>query len=321
MNPKRIPAYFAGFGVLLSAWLVVTHPTIAATTNIFSTQFEATEGYDINFELIGQAEWLGEGSGGNGLVTNFIAGQGQQAYVGFFPPAASDDLLFVWRPLNFAPLAAGLPVVQFSVLVSFVDSANDEYDNFQWRVYNIQGHRLFTLDFDNYFTDVSYQLDGTNRLVQTGIAFNHDVEYVLTVTLNFSENRWSARLGNSLLTTNQPITTTNAALTLGDVDAVWWVFDPERPGDNFMLFDNYRVTAALPSPPPPQLQFLGRTGDGQTLLRVSGQDNARFALEATTNWMHWIALKTNPISGGSFDYVDVGAPAFPQRFYRARWVP
>lgn len=320
MNPKRIAVYLTGLGVLLNVWLAGTRPAMAISTNLFSTQFETTEGYDINFELIGQAEWLGEGSGGNGLVTNFIASQGQQAYIGFFPPAANDDALFVWRPLNFAPLAAGLPVVQFSVLISFVDSANEEYDNFQWRVYNIQGQRLFTLDFDNYFTDVSYQLDGTNTLVQTGISFNHDVEYVLTVTMNFSANRWSARLGNSLLATNQPITTVNAALTLGDVDAVWWVFDPERPGDNFMLFDNYQITAELPSPPPPQLQLLGRTGDGQTLLRVTGQENARFAIEATTNWTHWIALKTNPISGGSFDYVDVAAPAFPQRFYRARWV-
>lgn len=321
MNPKRIAVYLTGLGVLLNGWLAGTRPAMAASTNIFSTQFETTEGYDINFELIGQAEWLGEGSGGNGLVTNFIAGQGQQAYIGFFPPAANDDALFVWRPLNFAPLAAGLPVVQFSALISFVDSANEEYDNFQWRVYNIQGQRLFTLDFDNYFTDVSYQLDGTNTLVQTGFSFSHDVEYVLTVTMNFSANRWSARLGNSLLATNQPITTVNAALTLGDVDAVWWVFDPERPGDNFMLFDNYQITAELPSPPPPQLQLLGRTGDGQTLLRVTGQENARFALEASTNWTHWIALKTNPISGGSFDYVDVAAAAFPQRFYRARWVP
>ncbi|MBE0541591.1 MAG: hypothetical protein IH623_09410 [Verrucomicrobia bacterium] len=321
MKSKRLPMYSVGLCILLTAMLAGPRPASAATTNLFSTQFEPAEGYDIDFELVGQAGWLGEGSGGNGLVTNFIAGQGQQAYIGFFAPETNDDSLFLWRPLNFAPLAAGLPIVKFSVLLSFVDSANDEYDNFLWSVYNHQTNRLFTLDFDNYFTDVSYQLDGTNTLVQTGISFNHDVAYLLTVTMNFAENRWNARLGNSLLATNQPITTTNAALTLGDVDAVWAVFEPERPGDNFMLFDNYQVSAQLPSPPPPQMQLLGRTGDGQILLRVSGQENMRFAVDATTNWTHWTALKTNLVSGAYFDYVDVSAPAFSQRFYRVRWVP
>jgi hypothetical protein len=105
------------------------------------------------------------------------------------------------------------------------------------------------------------------------------------------------------------------------VDAVWAVFDPANPGDNYLLFDNYRITAEVLQPPAPRVQILGRTGDGQFLLRVLGESGARFAIEATTNLTQWTALKTNAITDGFFDYVDSSAPAFARRFYRARWSP
>ena len=44
----------------------------------------------------------------NHVVTG---GQGQQAYVGYFPPAPGYSNLFVWHPINFSPIAAGLPLV------------------------------------------------------------------------------------------------------------------------------------------------------------------------------------------------------------------
>jgi hypothetical protein len=88
-----------------------------------------------------------------------------------------------------------------------------------------------------------------------------------------------------------------------------------------MLFDNYTITAEASTPPRPRLTLLGRTGNGQTLLRLNGQNGSQFAIEASTNLVNWTALNTNLVTGGSFDYVDTGAPAFSRRLYRARWVP
>src|SRR2546422_931895 len=113
---KAISAFHACGVCGMLAGLVALMPcerTAAARTNIFSTQFESAEGYRTNLELIGQNDWVGGGSGGNGIVTNYLAGQGQQAYVGFFPPKTNDDTLFVWKPLNFSPLTNGLPLVKF----------------------------------------------------------------------------------------------------------------------------------------------------------------------------------------------------------------
>lgn len=154
--------------VLLSSLAVVngSNPTI-----IYSTDFEAAQSYSQDFDLVGQNGWIGSGSGGNGLVTNFSPGLGQQAYVGFSPPNQGDDVLSVWRPITLAPVPTSTPIVKFSVLMEIIDSTNGEYDDFYWSVYNAQGHRFFTLDFDNFDTGIYYSLDDTNGFSNTGKMF------------------------------------------------------------------------------------------------------------------------------------------------------
>lgn len=306
-------------------WLSQTAGVNAATTNVYFTAFEAAEGYstNLNLTLVGQGGWIGDGTGDNGVVNQFIPGQGQQALVGGASPLPADKDLVVWRPINFNPIAAGFPIVKFSVLMNIADSLNSQWDAFRWSVYNIQGQRLFSLEFDNYyeFLDVGYQLDGTNKTQFTSVKYVNNSNYTLTVTMNYASNRWSASLNNTLITTNQLITTTNAALNLGDVDAVWLIYNTNAPGDNYLLFDNYRVTAESIPVTPAQVQFLGRTGEGWGLLRVFGANGAKWSLDATTNLVNWTALKTNQISGTYYDHVDTGAAGIARRFYRARYVP
>jgi len=146
----------------------------------------------------------------------------------------------------------------------------------------------------------------------------------MQVTMNFAANRWSATMNNTLIATNQLITTVNAPLTLADIDAVWLVNQigsTNAPGNNYMLFDNYQITAESIAIPRVQMQFLGRTMEGWGLLRVNGVDGARWAVEGTTNFVNWTALRTNQISGGSFDFVDTTSSGMARRYYRARYVP
>lgn len=295
--------------------------TFAVTTNVYSTQFEPAQNYNTASDLIGQQGWLGSGSGGNGVLPNAIPGQGQAAYIGFDAPNPADKNLVIWKPIDFDAVAAGYPTVKFSVQMQIKDSANTHYDIFRWSIYNIQGDRLFSLDFDNDFLDIAYLLDGTNQIVFTTNKFENDVTYTLNVTMNLASNRWSASLDNTLIATNKLITTTNAPLNLGDVDAVWLVNQisgTNAPGDNYMIFDNYTITAEMP---PARVQLLGRTAEGWSLLRVNGQNNSRWSLDATTNLVNWTALKTNVISGTNFDHVDTTSAGLPRRFYRARLVP
>jgi hypothetical protein len=87
-----------------------------------------------------------------------------------------------------------------------------------------------------------------------------------------------------------------------------------------MVFDNYQITAQASDVPSAQLTPLGYTSNGQFLLRVDGTPNSRFAIEATTNFLQWTALKTNVLTGGTSDFIDNISPAAAQRFYRARLV-
>lgn len=307
-----------------AAWLLLVS-TASGATNVYSTQFEAAEGYDYRYELIGQLGWDGAGTGGNGLTNGILPGQGQHALIGYWPPLSeTEDSFFVWQPINFDPVAAGLPLVTFSVRMSIEDSSNENFDYFRWSIYNLQNVRLFSIEFDNYPLVVNYQLGGNSPIVTNAASFVPGSNYVLTVSMNFASNRWSALLDNHVIATNQPINVTNASLTLGDIDAVWLIYNASAPGNNCMVFDNYQITASaigVPPPPSAQMQFLSRTAEGWALLRVLGQHGSRWSVDATTNFTHWTPLKTNPISGNSFDYVDMTASGIQRRYYRARFVP
>jgi hypothetical protein len=284
----------------------------ATAVIVYQTGFDAAEGYNTNLDLIGQKGWVGAGSGGNGIVSGFLPGANQQAYIGFSPPATNDENLFVYQPVK-----QNAPQIQFSVTFLIVDSTSTNRDDFYWSVFNQQGDQLFTLDFDNQELRAYYYLDDQKGRTWSGLNFTNDTAYQLAIAMNFASNRWSASLNGARIATNQPITTTGAALNLGDVDAAWAIWDPKAPGENFMVFDNYSISATIP---PPQLKILGRTNSIPT-LRVSGQAGNRFAVEASTNLTSWLPLTTNITTGGSFIYADNSASGLLRRFYRARWVP
>ena len=293
-----------------------------ALTNIYSTHFEKSEGYNITYELAGQKGWVTDCAsyGGNGLLTNGIgSATNQSAYVGLWPLDPPTNAFSVWQPLNYTPLSSRLTTVKFSADMLVVDSTNGKRDDFYWSVFNTNGDRLFTLDFYNEDLGVYYVLDDTNGFVFTGATFTNDVVYSVVITLDFARNRWSAMLNGTNLVSGQPMTTRGSRLDLGDVDAVWALADPSAPGDNFMIFDDYLVTAEPDTPV--RLSGLGRVSNGQFLMRLSGPSNFRYAIDGTTNLLQWTALKTNSIANGSFDFTDPGASALSKRYYRARMVP
>lgn len=312
-----LPQHFSKMRLSFSALLIASLVSLSwiktsAGTLLYQTGFEASEGYQTNQDLVGQQGWIGQGSGGNGLLTGFFPGKGQQAYLGFLPPNPGDQSLFVYHPIN-----KNLPRAQFSVTMGVFDSGNTNYDDFYWSVFNRRGDQLVILDFDNYALKIFYYLEGATNRVDSGLQFTNGLAYPLTVNLDYAGNRWSAVFNGATLATNQPITTQGSPLDLGDIDAAWVVYDTHAPGDNFMVFDDYLLTASVP---PPRLSLLGML-DGAATLRLSGQSDLAFALEVSSNLVDWTSLKTNVTTGGFFDYVDDAALGSSRRFYRGRWVP
>ena len=305
------PQVFSTFFIIA---LLCGVPLHAATplSVVYRTGFEASEGYSTSLDLVGQQGWVGNGSGGNGLGTGLMPGPGQQAYVGFTAPQAGDSSLFVYYPLN-----RSLTQAQFAVTMSVADSTNNQWDDFYWSVYNSNGDHLLSLDFDNYELKIYYYLDTATNRTDSGLKFTNGVANNLVLNLDLGSNRWNATFNRRLLATNQPITTTGLPLDVGDIDAVWSLYNTNTPGDNYMVFDNYQISGMIPPPQVSAAGFLSRS----PVIRVTGQPNNSFAVEASTNLSSWISLKTNVTYVGSFDFVDTSATGLPLRFYRARWVP
>lgn len=292
-----------------------TEPTY---TVIFSTGFEQEEGYEAGFQLSGQNGWVSFGSGGNGVVTNFFEGYGQQGFIGFNSPAPKDAFLNVWNPIHRLPAGSNEPIVRFYVLMQIVDSTNGEYDDFRWSVYNAGAHRLFSIDFDNSSLEISYLLDDGVEFIPTGLAYDNDGFYDLLVTMDFARNRWSALINDIPLVRSEPITTTGAALNLGDINAVWAIRKLGSPGDNFILFDNFEIVASSRGALRARLEPLGFF-EGVSQLRLFGEEGINYLVEWSANLNDWTPLtKVLAPIGGVVEFGDAEANPLSQRFYRVR---
>jgi hypothetical protein len=293
----------------------------AAPTVVFATGFERAEGYTDQLSLVGQNGWVAFGTGGNGILTNFYDVLGpeagtQQAYIGYNPPEGNDDVLSVLRPLNYLPLTNTKPLVKFSVLMAITVSTSTNRDDFRWSVYNTESNRLFSIDFDTTLLTVNYILEAGKEFVSTGRSFAQDTIYELAITMDFAHNVWSATLDAEEMVQGQPITTASSALTLGDIDAVWVIRSPGAPGDNFMVFDNYVVTAE--PLPVPRLAGEALPNLGFFLQLTQGAPGLSYIIEASSDLRQWSPIKTNVAGDGTFDWLDRSARDANRRFYRAR---
>lgn len=291
----------------------------AQSTVLYETQFERAEGYDPNLDLAGQRGWVIDGSGGNGLLTDFFPGFGQQAYIGFTPPATG-VVTAVWRPVNFNPVPAGNPIVKFSVKMEVVQSTTGGDDDFRWAVYNSDGSRLFGISFETRTGSVWFQ---NEDLVfrDTGWTFAFDGTYDFHIWMDFARNSWTAMLNDIVLANAEPITTTNTSRTLGDIDAVWFINNQAGVGNNFMVFDDYRVTAENRTSIPGILEPVGRNSQGYFTFKVHGQKGVKYSVDVTSDFRTWDSLGEYLNNEGTFVFEDTTSDQFRFGFYRLREVP
>jgi hypothetical protein len=310
-------------GRAIYGWVVTVCCAIlnlhAQTTVIYETKFERAEGYDPNFDLAGQRDWVVDGSGGNGLLEEFFPGFGQQAYIGFQPPT-NGVVTAVWRPVNFNPVPANNPVVRFSVKMEIVQSTAGGDDDFRWAVYNTLGDRLLGISFETATGEVWYQNEDL-QFRSSGWAFAFGGTYDFELWLDFERNSWTARMNDIVLANAQPISVTNTLRTLGDVDAVWFINNASGVGNNYMAFDDYRITAENLRAIPAFLEAQGRSAEGFFQFFVHGQKGISYRVEYTTNFQNWISLGDFENTAGTFLFEDDQSAADRSRYYRIVEVP
>lgn len=326
----EVAAILAIFSVTARAAI----PNTETIEIIYATGFEADEGF--NRDLItGHDGWLGSVNGASGSIFNkgnglakgdfFDDSDQQLAFIGFTLPESAETVEFfnLFHPVTITNFPDNAPIIHFDVAMEFADSTNNERDVFGWVVYNSNGDGLFSLEFNNQTRVISYVLDDDEGAINTGFDLDHERIYDLRISMNFRRNLWCATMNETVIVNNQPITTKNVELTFSGVDVVWAISAPGRPGDNHMFFDNYSITRAGPPRIAPRVNVQGILPDGKCVLRVFGELDAEYQIEASSDLNIWTPIKTGRTSAdeGILDFVDDQAPRFPARFYRAAIVP
>jgi hypothetical protein len=327
----RVKPFLSVFAMLLMTILNTQAQVDHRVSHVlFETGFEEEEGYIYDADLIGQNGWIGfaggdtfledSNDGSTGLVSDVLQGQGQHAYIGFVKPNYETSVAFLslLQPANHQPIEGADEILRFSVSMGIMDSTNDERDNFRWSAYNTEGFRLFSLDFDNETKSISYALDNDEPLQSTGFEFDNNIFYDLRINVDLLGNTWTALVGEVVLVDALPLTTKNSKKDIGDMDAVWAIYRPELPGDNYMVFDNYRLEVLGSRPVPPVLIPKGHLPGGGFVVQVKGVSGMAYRIESTKNLQHWEVMLERLELGGSghADWVDESASDAGQRFYR-----
>jgi subtilisin family serine protease len=252
---------------------------ISATT-LYATDFNVGSGFTAGRSLQGQNGWLILGATQAVQVISAGSGGEQTAYIGYAPTySALYDTHYAWRPVNYLPATNQL--VRFSTRIRLVDSTNGEYDYFAWAVYNRAGDFLFEVRFHNDEAPVRlyYRLNNELPPEITSLTMNINVEYEFTLLMDFNRNVWEAALGGITLVEGAPINASNNPLPmdLGDIDAVWYWAAPPYAGNNYLLFDDYRIDILTPGQPPAilaQPQSVAVTEGATVLLQVQASGTA-----------------------------------------------
>jgi len=309
---------------IAACWLAVSLGLAGTTAlgqarTVYYSGFELGQDYDAEFTLIDQDDWQGEGTGGNGLVEDDFEGLGQQGYIGYWPPEEDGETFTsLWRPVKGVDPEE--TKVTFTVLIMIIDSTNDQRDDFRWAVYNSDVQRLVTLDFDNETRNINYALDD-NIFLPTGYSFEHEALYELKFVMDFASNTWTVFVGDQSIVNDKKLTTTEASLTFGDLGPLWVYRKPETPGNNYMVFDEYKITveSSDESPAtPPTLAWTDWTDDGRAMLQLGGDDATDYTVEVSDDLKTWTPLETAKPGDTGKEIADADAPDYEQRFYRAR---
>ena len=309
---------------IAACWLAVSLGLANATAlgqarTVYYSGFEPGQDYDAKHPIIDQDDWQGEGTGGNGLVEDNFEGLGQQGYIGYWPPLEdSEEYTSLWRSVE--GIGQEETKVTFTVLMMIVDSTNDQSDDFRWTVYNSEVQRLVTLDFDNETRNINYALDD-NIFLPTGYSFEHEALYELKFVMDFAANMWTVFVGDQAIVNDKKLTTTGASLTFGDLGPLWVYRKPETPGNNYMVFDEYKITVETSDErlkTPPTLAWTGWMDDGRAMLQMGGDDATDYTVEVSDDLKTWTPLETSKPGDTGKEITDADALDHEQRFYRAR---
>lgn len=334
---SRAVLFPALFAILNTAW----------AGDVYSTGFESPP-FTLGPDTIRNTDgWSGPmifaGKALSGTLSESqhgVTGIGNAAYLGGNPAritGVADKSVYLRRAVNLDPVALGQEVATFSVVVGIKDSTADSLyrrDNFEFQIWNSSSQLLAGIQFDNRSLDSLTGLPlrsiyllswngSTFVYTNTGYSFLPETLEVLDFRINFRTNRWTVSLGGAPLFQDFPFYNGPSAKTLGSVRAQMQVTKTYEfstdiyPGDNYMLFDDYRlrtdpVTVTLES---------SWTATGACKLDWNEEYGHRYRLQYSADCTSWFdfpeTIHTATITGDR-SFTDTSSPRPARRLFRVR---
>lgn len=212
-----------------------------------------------------------------------------------------------------------------NVLLSLTDSTNGADDLFGFDLFNQEGYLLIRIMFDNSNGDVYYAtqrtigaLSGSYKGPITALEKNQ--VYELEVSLDLLENTWSANIGSTVIAINLPIGVGGSvAANLGSADAFWQVLNTSNAGNNYMLFDDLKITQRSKNPPEAPSEFQARA-ISSTINYLTWEHNLladQYEIQRSEDGVNnWTSIAT--VSEDDLFYIDPFLPINTEYFYRIR---
>lgn len=271
-----------------------------------------------------------------------VKGIGNAAYLGANPArvtGVADKSVYLRRAVNLDPVALGQEVASFSVVVGILDSTADSLfrrDNFEFQIWNSDTtpKLLGGIQFDNSRLDsltglplrsiyLLYWNGVEFKYTNTGYSFLPETLEVLDFRINFRTNRWTVSLGGAPLFQDFPFYSGPSAKTLGSVRAQMQVTNTYPlsadiyPGDNYMLFDDYR----LRTDPVSVTLESSWTAAGACKLDWNEEYGHRYRLQYSPDCANWFdfpeTIHTATITGDR-SFTDTTSPRPERRLFRVR---
>jgi len=265
---------------------------------------------------------------------------GNAAYLGGNPArvtGVNNKSVYLRRAVNLDPVALGQEVASFSVVFGIKDSTADSLfrrDNFEFQIWNTNSQLLGGIQFDNNRLDsltglplrsiyLLYWNGSAFVYTNTGYSFLPETLEVLDFRINFRTNRWTVTVGGAPLFQDISFYTGPNLRNLGSTVAQMQVTNTYPfstdiyPGDNFMLFDDYRlrtdpVTVTLES---------SWTAAGACKLDWNEEYGYRYRLQYSADCANWFdfpeTIHTAMITGDR-SFTDTTSPRPERRLFRVR---
>jgi len=323
-SPALLRRWFATAGAVLFPALAALLLSAGRATAIelYYTDFESFTAGDDHWA--GTDGWLAnsKGVGVHGIDNEIVAGLGKTAFLGFKQPLST--IVTLMRPVNYNPVAAGRPIIEFETLMGIEDSTNGHRDSFFFSFYNTNGNFLASIRFSNEaLTYGVWRLDGTNQY-DTGTQFTRNDLHLLYASIDFSTNRWSADLDGIPLFTNAVFNNTGQPLSLYGVSAEWQLASTSvtNHGDNWLLVADWAIRAFPKGESPLLIHSNGVNTAGYPWLSWNGEAAFDYRVEYMTNlqatWQTNLTASTftSTPSAGPITYTDPSALPASNRWYR-----